>query len=595
MQQTCTTLDETNTNEVPITPDEYNHILNLQHEVLSLTAYEIDTDAILSKLCVMAEALLPNAIASLMLKDEKTDLMYVRSAPSVAHAAWSVLNGIKPGPYAGSCANAIYYGKAQYIINTFEDERGRDFLETAKAFNLCSCWSMPVKNESGKIIGSFALSSFEHRSPAPFHKRLLESAASIVTIILSNEAYRQKIEKMAFEDSLTKLKNKIALEKEIVNDHYYTLIFLDVNNFSYINSAYGFQTGDSVLIKIATLLKFLYGFANCYRINSDQFALKFDDKISIEKVVAKIQNHFRSSIISIENINLKVTFNYGAVYSNKNLLRDASLAIKKAKETGKNKLHIYNEKTDNKKIRQSFIATNAKIYDAFDHDFITPFFQGIYDNTQNKITHYEALVRIVDAHGEITPPIKFLDVAKLSGLLPILTKNMIDKTFKFMATNDFYFSINITEEDLNEEYLLDFLRAKSREYNVQPYRVNLEILEGVSSHGQKNNIHQLKEFKRDGYKISIDDFGAEYSNFERVLELDVDFIKIDARYIKNIDKDKKSYEITKAIVNFARNMQIGTIAEYVHSKEIQEIVKELGIDYSQGFYFSVPQPELLPL
>jgi diguanylate cyclase (GGDEF)-like protein len=589
----CTILDDTNTNEVQITSSEYNNILNLQQKVLSLTASDTDIDHILSTLCKMAEELLPNAVASFMLKDELTGLMYVRSAPSVPEIGWEALNGIEPGPSAGSCANAIYHGTAQYIVNTFEDERGVDFLDTAKAFNLCSCWSMPVKDEHGKTIGSFALSSFEHRAPAPFHKKLLENASSILTIVLNNEAYKEKIEKMAFEDSLTKLKNKIALETEISENKFYTVIFLDINNFSYINSAYGFKIGDSILIEVAHLLESLYNHDSIYRINADQFALKFDEKIDIESVVDSIQTHFRNSLISIKNINIKITCSYGAIYSNKNLLSDASLAIKKSKESGKNRLYIYDEDVDDAKSRKSFITMNTKIYDAFDEDYIVPYFQGIYDNIQKKITKYEALVRIVNKDGEITPPMEFLAVAKLSGLLPTLTRIMIDKVFSFMSKKDFNFSINITEEDLNDSYLVEYLELKSKEYDVKPYRVNLEILEGISSGGQKNNIDQLKEFKRNGYKISIDDFGAEYSNFERVLALDVDFIKIDARYIKNIDKDKKSYEITKAIVNFANNMQIGVVAEFVHSQEVQKIVKDLGIQYSQGFYFSEPSPELL--
>ena len=236
---------------------------------------------------------------------------------------------------------------------------------------------------------------------------------------------------------------------------------------------------------------------------------------------------------------------------------------------------------------------NNCIYHAFENDLFVPYFQGIYNNEQNQITKYEALVRIKGDNGKIISPFEFLDVAKLSGLLPQLTRRMIEKTFAFMEDKSCDFSINITEDDLNSHYLLEFLQEKAKEYNIVPYRVTIEILEGISAKGQKNNIAQLKELKRHGYKLAIDDFGAEYSNFERVLALDVDYLKIDARYIKNIDKDKKSYEIVKAIVNFASNMYISTIAEFVHNEAVQKIVKELGITYSQGYYFSEPDDKLL--
>ncbi|MBN2816148.1 MAG: EAL domain-containing protein [Campylobacterales bacterium] len=573
-------------NTVAITPEQYNHILALQQELLSLTAYENDTQSILNRLCSMAEALLPNSVASLMLYDITRSHLNVKAAPSISQEAIETLNGIVPGPYAGSCGNAVYKGEPQYIINALEDERGRDFFEKAKAFNLCSCWSMPVHNEHQETIGSFALSSFEHRSPDEFHKKLLEVCAALVTLVLKNE-------KMALNDTLTGLKNKTSLQKEIKKSFYNTLIFLDVNNFSYINSAYGFKVGDEVLLLIAKELETIVPLANIYRINSDQFALLFAKEIDIQKQVEQIQKHFSTITLNIQNITLKISFNYGGVYANHDLLKHAALSVKKAKERGKNRLYMYDAKIDDSNRRAEFIAINSQLHEAFEQDLIVPHFQGIYDNFAHKITKYEALMRVVTKDGKVIPPMDLLHVARLSGLLPRLTEIMIEKSFAYMSQNGCDFSINITEEDLNNQYLLEYLLKMSKKYSIEPYRVNLEILEGISATGKNDNIEQLKELKRKGFKISIDDFGAEYSNFERVLELDVDIIKIDARYIKNIDKDKKSYEITKAIVSFAQNMQIQIVAEFVHSKEVQQIVANLGIDYSQGFYFSEPAREIL--
>lgn len=587
IEEECQVLNKDNINEVPITNEEYEKILNIQQEVLFLTAQEANSQEILNRLCIMAEKLLPNAVSTLMLKDSDTGLLFVKAAPTVPPVGWEALKGIKPGPHSGSCGNAIFHGEAQYIVNAFEDKRGTEFLDTAKAFSLCSCWSMPIKNEVGVTIGSFALSSFEHRSPALFHKKLLETGSAIATIVLKNEINKIKMQKMIYEDTLTGLKNKVLLQKELKPDTFSTLIFLDVNNFSYVNSAYGFTIGDKILLEIARNLKELFG-DHIYRINADQFAIKFEEKLDITELVIKITKYFEQQTINVENIKLKISFNYGGIYSNTNLLKHAAFAIKKSKEFGKNRLYIFDENIDTSKKRESFIFMNTFLYKAFEENLIVPYFQGIYDNKQKKITKYEALVRIIDKEGNITSPYEFLEVARLAGLLPKLTKVMIDKTFKIMSENSYDFSLNITEDDLSSNYLIEYLNKKTSEYSIEPYRVTLEILEGISAAGQKNNIHQLKELKRCGYKLAIDDFGAEYSNFERVLALDVDFLKIDARYIKNIDTDKKSYEIVKAIVNFSNNMYITTVAEFVHSQSVQKIVQELGINLSQGYYFSEP-------
>lgn len=569
-----------------ISQTQYEQILALQQELFRLIAYESETQNVLNRLCEIAESLLPNAVASLMLFDPQNNTLSFKAAPSIPKDAQKYIGEITPSPHGGSCANAIYHGEAQYIYDVLSDERSCDFAPKAKELRLCSCWSTPIKNESHASIGSFALSSFEHREPELFHKKLLEVCSTVATVAL-------KSEKMVLYDALTGLKNKLSLQKEIKKRAFNTLIFLDVNNFSYINAAYSFKIGDEILAIIASMLQKLFGIHQTYRINSDQFAILLPYEADITQEVARVQELFLDATLTTRNINLKISFNYGGVYANRNLLKHAALALKKSKERGKNRLYIYNKTLDDSKKRAAFIAMNSTIYAAFENNLITPYFQGIYDNYLGKITKYEALVRITTKEGKIISPYELLGVAKLSGLLPKLTQIMIDKSFAFMSLNDFDFSINITEEDLNSQYLLEFLLEASQRYKIEPYRVTLEILEGVSASGKADNIVQLKKIKQKGFKLSIDDFGAEYSNFERVLELDVDTIKIDARYIKNIDKDKKSYEITKAIVNFAKNMQIALVAEFVHSEGVQEIIKDLGIDYSQGYYFSEPSTTLI--
>jgi EAL domain-containing protein (putative c-di-GMP-specific phosphodiesterase class I) len=159
-----------------------------------------------------------------------------------------------------------------------------------------------------------------------------------------------------------------------------------------------------------------------------------------------------------------------------------------------------------------------------------------------------------------------------------------------MKDNNFDFSINITEEDLSKNYLHDYLAQKTAQYNIEPKRIVLEILEGVSATGKKNHIKQLKQLKNDGYLLAIDDFGTEYSNFERILDLEIDLLKLDAKYIKHIDTDTKSFEIAQAIAFFAQNVGIACVAEFVCCEAVQKIVEKLGIEYSQGYYFSEPAP-----
>ena len=590
----CKALDSYELDEISISSQEYNDILDIQQIVLGMLAYHGDYQDILDTLCSLAEKLLPNSVASIMLKDEQTGLMSVLSAPSIPQAGHDALSNLKPGPGGGSCGNAVFKAEAQYVLNTFKDERWIDLKKVAVDYNICSCWSMPVKDNKNNTIGTFALSSFEHRSPAPFHKKLLETAAYIVNIVLKNRDIEEQIDQMAYHDSLTKLYNKAYLEKILSQHEQKTLILLNINNFSYINTAYGFEIGDLLLAKIADLLQDNFSSEVTCRINADEFALLFDKKIDIKNMVSDIKQCFFAEDIQIDNIKLNISFSFGAAHGSINKLRNSALALKQAKENGKNNLYIYNQDNNaiNNEQREKFIQMNNLIHNALNEDRIEPYFQGIRNNTTKQIIKFEALVRIIE-NDEVITPYHFLEVAKLSGLLPEITKIMIEKTFKKMSDNDYNVSINITEDDLSQNYLSSYIKEKALKYKIDSNRISLEILEGISSNGKKNHIKQIRELKSQGYSIAIDDFGAEYSNFERIMDLDIDFLKIDAKYIKDIDTNSKSYEITKAIAFFAKNAGIPCIAEFVHNEDVQNIINDLGIEYSQGYYFSEPELEFI--
>jgi len=250
--------------------------------------------------------------------------------------------------------------------------------------------------------------------------------------------------------------------------------------------------------------------------------------------------------------------------------------------------------TKNQNVNNDFLKFNSYLYDAIfaqQNARIVPYFQGIRNNQTNEIIKYESLARL-EVDGKIYSPYFFIEIAKNSGFLVEITKIMIDKSFAYLSqqAKEITMSINITEDDLYSKKLKEYLLERLAFYHLDASQIVLEILEGVSAGGAHNNIIQLKELKELGFQLAIDDFGVEYSNFERINELDVDFIKIDGKYIKNLDTNPKSYKIAKAISEFASSMGIKVIAEFVENESIQKVVEDIGIEFSQGYCFSVPSP-----
>jgi EAL domain-containing protein (putative c-di-GMP-specific phosphodiesterase class I) len=227
---------------------------------------------------------------------------------------------------------------------------------------------------------------------------------------------------------------------------------------------------------------------------------------------------------------------------------------------------------------------------AIKRDDILVYFQPIFENTTGKINKYECLIRVCNRDGEILSPASFLNVVKETRLYADITEIMIRKSISIMENTPYEFSINLSIGDLIDKKFNNFIREIFHRNRGIAKRITFEIVEseGIENYQVVHDfIHEMKEY---GCKMAIDDFGAGYSNFEHILRLDVNYLKIDSSMIKNIDTDIYSQIIVETIVNFVKKLDIEIIAEFVHSEKIFHKVKALGVDYSQGYYIGKPKP-----
>jgi EAL domain-containing protein (putative c-di-GMP-specific phosphodiesterase class I) len=197
------------------------------------------------------------------------------------------------------------------------------------------------------------------------------------------------------------------------------------------------------------------------------------------------------------------------------------------------------------------------------------------------------LVRLED-DDKLISPYFFLDISKKTKHYTNITKTMIKKTFEMFKDRDVEFSINLTIQDILNEQIKIYLFEMIESYNMGN-RVIFEIVESESIQNFQDVINFINEVRYFGCKIAIDDFGTGYSNFEYLLKIKADYIKIDGSMIKNIDTDTDAQIVVSTIVDFAKKMGVKTIAEFVENEAIYNKIVELGVDYSQGYYFSTPK------
>jgi len=398
------------------------------------------------------------------------------------------------------------------------------------------------------------------------------------------------------KDPLTNVFDNRAIIAKLGSSRKVNFILINIDSFSSINNAYGYQIGDEVLKSIARYLNILKtGNAQVYRYCSDKFVL-IDDENTEEKdailLVESVLSFFADTEIVIdEDIEMKLSLSIGVSRSIGTInITQAEMAIREAREM-KRSYHIFDPNSQFVHNSQQHIYWVHKLREAVAEENLIAYFQPIINNKTHLIEKFECLVRIHDDE-EVISPFLFLQAAKASGNLSYVTKSLIMQSFKKFSTNDYEFSINITGEDLQLEYLEEFLLKYVNKYSIEPSRVVLEMLEDITTLTKGTYLDQLNKLREHGFKIAIDDFGAENSNFSRLLEIEPDYLKIDGAFIKNLIEDKKSQIIVEAIVLICKKSNIKMIAEFVHNEQTQKMVESLGIDYSQGFYFGAPELEL---
>ncbi|TKI68989.1 EAL domain-containing protein [Sulfurimonas crateris] len=225
--------------------------------------------------------------------------------------------------------------------------------------------------------------------------------------------------------------------------------------------------------------------------------------------------------------------------------------------------------------------------DALHNGYIVPYFQPIIDAKDGSVMKYEALARLQLPDGRVVPPYDFLSIAIEDKTFEFFTRQMMQKVFNVYDNTYVEFSMNLTYENIKSPTMLEYIKNRLEKYGGE--RMTFEIVETEEIEDYEvveNFILMIKEY---GCKISIDDFGAGYSNFTNLIKLNIDFIKIDGMLITKLLSDEKARLMVQGLIQFAKNINIKSIAEFVSSSEISDCVKELGVDYFQGYYHGEPK------
>ncbi|WP_198304866.1 EAL domain-containing protein [Arcobacter vandammei] len=414
-------------------------------------------------------------------------------------------------------------------------------------------------------------------------------------IELQEKVFKDKL----YFDGLTGIRNRVALEDDIKDVEFVSVVLVDIDSFADINELYGFNVGDLVLVETAKVLEqFSEKFGvTPYRLYGNVFALvnttmmnftKYDEFISESLKVFKENPLF----IEKENLEIFINVTLGISIAQDEPLKAATIALNRAKKSSK-RFFVYNAEIDTKESIKNSIYWREKIKEAIQNDCVVPFFQPIY-NTENEIVKYEALMRIkdFDMHGKeiFHLPYLFLDTAFKTKQYLQLANQMLGKIIRLLPTTQKYISFNISFDDIMNNDFIEMLDKYIDKLDIEnKAKLVFEILESDSISEYQILDDFISKYRKQGVKIAIDDFGTGYSNFAHILKIRPDFIKIDGSLIKNITTDKNSSEMVKSIIDFSKALNIKITAEFVHNEEVYKRLIDMQVDEFQGFYLGRPE------
>jgi EAL domain-containing protein (putative c-di-GMP-specific phosphodiesterase class I) len=295
-------------------------------------------------------------------------------------------------------------------------------------------------------------------------------------------------------------------------------------------------------------------------------------------------------VVIIGDLHFDLSFIKFVEFDYKNVLESAKLGIKRLLKTKQSFTISNNFAQEQRDKAYNNMQVLSMVKTAIHNFNIVSYFQPIINNKTQEIDKYESLVRLINEEGKVLSPFFFLDISKKGRYYSQITNMVLDNSFSALRNTQMDISMNLSALDIESKTTKEKIFELLHKHKDEAHRIVFELLEDENIKDFETIKTFIDDAKKLGVKIAIDDFGAGYSNFERLLDYQPDILKIDGSLVKDIDTNSYSLSVVKTIVTFAKEQNIQTVAEFVENENIYNILKELGIDYSQGYYFGKPEP-----
>ncbi|MGB0496121.1 MAG: bifunctional diguanylate cyclase/phosphodiesterase [Kangiellaceae bacterium] len=542
-----------------------------------------------------------------MLELEGNKLLH-GGAPSLPKVYCEAVDGLQNGPEVGSCGASTYTGKRVIVENIETDPKWSKLKETALPHGMRCCWSEPIKNTNDEVLGAFGMYYDHPALPTKEELMHLESAARLAGIVMERDQNQKRIKYLAFNDELTGLSSRThfhirfeeLIENSVRHDRKFALLYIDLDNFKYVNDSLGHDVGDLLLKEVAERL-------NQATRNIDYIARLSGDEFCI--VVNELSNEYSAVNVAQRCLDLVSqpaelsgrrfipACSIGIAQfpkdgeTSQSLLKAADTALYSAKDLGRNRYAFY-QKNLTEKAEYRF-KIEQLLREAIEKRSMSLVYQPQLDINSGKIISVEALCRWHQPQLNQFSPTEFIEMAEEIGMIKPLTEWVLmtacEQVIKWKneGSPSIRMAINVSPTHFLDVDFVPLVERVLESTGVIPGDIELEVTEGVAQNHQKN-LDIIKRLKSLGILLAIDDFGTGYSSFASLKHLKVDCLKIDKYFMDDLLIDSKAKTLIASMIEMGQSLGYKITAEGIEQQEQFEMIRSLGCDRVQGFLFSKP-------
>lgn len=577
-------------------------VLRLQNLILEMVAKGETIESTADRLCREVEGLQPDVICSVLSVD-RSGLLHPLAAPSLPQAYSAALDGISIGPNVGSCGSAAYLRTPVAVIDIERDPRWENFKGLALPLGLKACWSSPICNAKGDVLGTFAFYYREQRGPTEFEQEVVATCVHLCALALERHERVVERERQANIDTLTGLGNRACFNQALAalpctTPGAWALLVIDLDNLKTVNDTFGHHVGDLLIQQAASRMAAAAAPDGVFRLGGDEFAVIVQNPEALREIETTANALIEAIVVPAECdghlIHPKATVG-GAVLSREDHIaesvrQNADFALYHAKETGRGGFVRYWPGIGTAITHR--LKAIQRVGAALKEDRIDAYYQPIVRLDTREIVGMEALCRLSEDDGIISAA-DFCEATSDAHIAFGITERMLARVvgdmrvWLDMGLPLARVSLNVSSSDFYRGKLDEQLTAAFARENVSLEHLMLEVTEDVCI-GQRDDVaaRQIKAMRAKGLLVALDDFGTGFASLTHLLTFPVDMIKIDKSFINRLAPGNPSSAIVRGLLDIAREMNISVVAEGVETEVQAAQLRALGCSLGQGFLFS---------